>query len=76
MEEFLSEMAEILEQDQVSPADDLESFESWDSLAVLSVAALADSQFGVNMSAQEINEAKTVEDLYQRILDKKAAARS
>ncbi len=73
MDEFLSEMAEILEEDSVHPTDELDSFESWDSLAALSVAALADSSFGVNMSSQEINEATTVEDLYQRILAKRAA---
>jgi acyl carrier protein len=73
MDEFLSEMAEILEEDSVQPTDELESFESWDSLAALSVAALADSSFGVNMLSQEINAANTVEDLYQRILAKRAA---
>jgi len=73
VDEFLAEMVEILEADSVSPDDALESFESWDSLAALSVAALADVQFGVTMSAQEINEASTVEDLYQRIVVKKAA---
>ena len=73
MNEFLTEMAEILEEDAVSPGDQLEEFESWDSLAALSVAALADSQFGVIMSSQEINEAGTVEDLYKRILAKKSA---
>lgn len=73
MDKFLAEMAEILEEDAVSPTDELEQFESWDSLAALSVAALADSQFGVNMASGEINEAKTVEDLYRRILAKQAA---
>ncbi len=73
MDEFLSEMAEILEEDTVAPEAELKSFESWDSLAVLSVAALADAQFGVNISAQDINEAETVGQLYQRIVDKQAA---
>lgn len=73
MDEFLAEMAEILEEDEVSRSSELSSYESWDSLAALSVAAMADSQFGVNLSSQEINEAETVEDLYQRILAKKGA---
>ena len=68
MENFLSEMAEILEEDSVSANDELNSFESWDSLAVLSVAAMADSSFGVNISSKEINAAVTVGDLYQRLL--------
>lgn len=73
MDEFLAEMAEILEEDTVNPGDELNDFESWDSLAGLSVAALADSKFGVNMSSQEINDATTVEDLYQRIVAKQSA---
>ena len=73
MDEFLTEMAEILEEDSIDAGDTLENFESWDSLATLSVAAMADAQFGVNMTAQEINEASTIEDLYKRIVAKKAA---
>ena len=73
MDEFLTEMAEILEEDSIDAGDTLENFESWDSLAALSVAAMADVQFGVNMTAQEINEASTIEDLYKRIVAKKAA---
>lgn len=73
MDDFLAEMAEILEEDQVSPGDELNSFDSWDSLAVLSVAAFADARFGVTMTAQEISGATTVESLYQRIVDKKTA---
>lgn len=72
MDEFLREMAEILDEDSVSPDAELADFESWDSLAVLSVVALGDAEFDVNMSAQEINEAKTVADLYQRIVAKQA----
>ena len=73
MEEFLVEMAEILEEDSVGPSDELNSFSVWDSLAVLSVAALADDKFGVKMSAQEINSAITMQDLYDQIAAKKSA---
>ena len=73
MDEFLAEMTEILEEDEVSPSDELGNFESWDSLAALSVAAMADANFGVNITAQEIKSAETVEDLYKLITAKKAA---
>jgi acyl carrier protein len=73
VDEFLTEMAEILEEDSVNPTDELKSFDSWDSLAGLSVVAMADANFGVNLSAQEIQRAVTVEDLYQLITAKKAA---
>lgn len=72
MDEFLAEMAEILEEDAVGPSDELTGFESWDSLAALSVVAMADAQFGVKMSSQEVRSAETVEELYQLISAKKA----
>lgn len=70
MDEFLAEMAEILEEDSVEPDAELASFESWDSLAVLSVIAMADSNFGVTLSADEVNSAGTVADLYRVITAK------
>jgi acyl carrier protein len=73
MEEFLVEMAEILEEDTVNPSDELSDFESWDSLAGLSVVAMADANFGANIMAQDLRSAVTVEDLYQLIISKKAA---
>lgn len=73
MNDFLVEMAEILEEDAVQPSDQLDDFESWDSLAALSVVAMADAKFGVNLSAQELKRADTVEELYELITAKKAA---
>lgn len=73
MDEFLAEMAEILEEDEVAADAELASFESWDSLAVLSVLAMADSDFGVTLTADEVNDAKTVGDLHALILAKKGA---
>lgn len=73
MDEFLAEMAEILEEDAVGPADELDGFESWDSLAALSVVAMADALFGAKMSSQEVRSAETVDELYQLIAAKKAA---
>lgn len=73
MDDFLAEMAEILEEDKVAPTDDLNGFESWDSLAELSVLAMADAKFGVHLSAQDLRRATTIEDLYGLITAKQAA---
>ena len=73
LNDFLAEMAEILEEDQVGAGDELSSFESWDSLAALSVLALADSDFGVTLTSQDVNGVTTVGDLYELILAKKGA---
>ncbi|ARO56472.1 acyl carrier protein [Methylorubrum extorquens] len=72
MDEFLTEMSEILEED-VTMSDELGRFESWDSLASLSVMAMADSKFGVRIGPQELNRAMTLDQLYTLIRSKKAS---
>ncbi|CAO4180299.1 Carrier domain-containing protein [Methylorubrum aminovorans] len=72
MDEFLTEMSEILE-DDVTMSDALGKFESWDSLASLSVMAMADSKFGVKITPRDLNRAMTLEQLYALIRSKTAA---
>ena len=61
--EFYQRMAEILDAEEVSPENVLKEFDGWDSLAVLSVLAMADSKYGVSVKADEIRSVVTVEDL-------------
>ena len=65
MEDFLEQMAEIMEVDTVNPSDELTSFEAWDSLTTLSIIALADDEFSVSLTNAEIAEANTIEGLHQ-----------
>jgi acyl carrier protein len=71
MEKFLEEMAEILEVDSVKPQDNFTEFEAWDSLTQLSVIALADSRYGVTISALELKEVKDIAGIKQLIDRKK-----
>ncbi|MCL2102177.1 MAG: phosphopantetheine-binding protein [Fibromonadales bacterium] len=71
MEKFLEQMAEILEEDTVSPADVLMDFEAWDSLTRLSIIAFASETCGVTISAAELKNAETIEALYKLIEGKK-----
>ncbi|MCL1669909.1 phosphopantetheine-binding protein [Elizabethkingia ursingii] len=73
MEDFLEQIAEIMEVDSVNPSDELTSFEAWDSLTTLSIIALADDDYQVSLTNAEINDAKTIEGLYQLILSKQNA---
>jgi acyl carrier protein len=54
-------------------SDALGTFESWDSLASLSVMAMADSKFGVKITPRDLNPAMTLEQLYALIRSKTAA---
>jgi acyl carrier protein len=71
MENFLNQIAELLEVDFVNPQAEITSFDAWDSLTSLSIIALADDEYSVTISAQDILNAKTIEGLYNFILSKK-----
>jgi acyl carrier protein len=71
MNEFLLEMARILEADDVKGEDVLRDFELWDSLTVLAVLAFADEHYNVIISALEMAEIETISGLYSLIISKK-----
>ena len=48
--QFMDEIANILDVDAVEESANLREFQSWDSLAVLSIVALADSKFGFTLT--------------------------
>ena len=53
-------MAEILEVDSVDQADELKSFDTWDSLTILSIIALCDETYGVQLTADDIEGSLTI----------------
>jgi acyl carrier protein len=71
MDKFLEQMAEIFEVDSVNPEDILINFDVWDSLAQLSIIALASESYGVIISAIEVKNAQTIEGVKQLIDRKK-----
>lgn len=70
MENFESSMAELLEVESVALSDELESFEAWDSLTILSIIAFCDSDYGVPLSAEEIENSGTLLGLKEMIESK------
>ena len=67
MDDFLKEMADILDEETVMETDWLEDFSSWDSLAILSVISMADEKYGAIFSAQEIKGVATIGALFQLV---------
>ena len=61
--EFYQRLAEILDVEDVKPENVLKEFDLWDSLAILSVLAMADAKYGVSVKAEEIRSVVTAEDL-------------
>lgn len=64
-EKLISALAEALEMDasQVKPDDIFRDYENYSSLTELSVLAMLDSDFGIEIEMQEFNKYKKVEDL-------------
>ncbi|HEY2635365.1 MAG TPA: phosphopantetheine-binding protein [Steroidobacteraceae bacterium] len=63
MDDFYTKLAEILEVDRVAADDVLSEFEYWDSLTVLSVLAMLDSGYGVNLTAANLRGLKQAGEL-------------
>ncbi|MGO9008546.1 MAG: phosphopantetheine-binding protein [Bryobacteraceae bacterium] len=60
---FYQKLAEILDIEEVKPENILKDLEQWDSLAILAVLAMADSQYGVTIQAKDVRSADTAESL-------------
>ena len=70
MENFESSISEILEVDTIDLNDELESFDAWDSLAVLSIIAFCDGEYNVELSGEEIENTNTINGLKELIKSK------
>jgi len=62
-EQAIEKLCNILETPEVKDSDNLRDFEMWDSLAGLSVIAMADTLYGVTLPATELRKIITVGEL-------------
>lgn len=67
MEQFYEKLKDILEVDSIVLDDNLDDFEAWDSLSVLSIIALLDSDYGVRITANQLEEFETVKEIVDYI---------
>lgn len=69
MERFIELFAEAIEIDksEVSPDSILESFATFDSLGVVTLIAMINEEYGKAIKAEDIRNAKTVQDLVKLI---------
>ena len=71
MTAFLEQLADILEvaPGELSWGTDLRGLDTWDSLAHVSVVAMAEVEYQRKLSAQRLAACRTVEDLYKLIAE-------
>ena len=63
--EFLALMEDLIEVDPgtLARVESLGELEGWDSLAVISMIAMVDEHFGVELAGERIAQCRTVGDL-------------
>jgi acyl carrier protein len=74
MSKLYDAIAEILEVDEIDPSRPLRDYETWDSLAALSLVASVRTNFGLVISTGELQRVKTAADLEEFVRSKQAPA--
>jgi acyl carrier protein len=69
---LIQALAEALEMEAeiINPADKFRDYENYSSLTELSVLAMLDSDFGIEIEMKEFNNYRTVDDLLNLISSK------
>lgn len=74
LDTFISHFAEALETNaaELSPDTVFKDLASWDSLAALSVIAMIDEHYGVSVGGTDLEKARSLQDLWDLIAQRKA----
>lgn len=63
--EFIAELATVINEapEKLTPGAKMESFQGWDSTAVLGVIAILEGSVGIEVQPESVAECKTVQDV-------------
>jgi len=66
-DKFLTLFQETMEMEdqEISVDDKFRDYEEWDSLAVLSVLALINEEFGITLKREELDKLQTIEEMFE-----------
>lgn len=70
LKEFIEKFAEAIEvetPETITPETNFRELDEWSSLATLSVIALADEEFDVELSGNEMRNVNTIQELFDLI---------
>lgn len=73
IKEFIEKFAEIFDDTDAatfSPETKFRELDEWSSLSALGVIALADDEFDVELSGNEMRQANTIQELFDLISSK------
>ena len=68
-DEFLNDLSRLLdvEAKEITPESQLQDFRYWDSLTLVSTIGLIDQHFKVSISGLELDQCKTIHDIFALI---------
>jgi acyl carrier protein len=69
-EEFVQELIEILENEDVNENTAFRELEEWDSLAALSTISMIDGEFRVTVNNKDLRSVETVSELYDMVVSR------
>ena len=71
-EKLIASLAEALEMEttQIKTEDKFRSYENYSSLSELSILAMLDSEFGIEIEMSEFNKYLTVNDLFHLVISR------
>ena len=67
IKEFIEKFAEAIELEDatiLTPDTEFRTLDEWDSLSYLSIIAMIDEEFDVQIETPEFKQQKTIQDLY------------
>jgi acyl carrier protein len=67
MEQFKEKLVDIFEVSSISDSDIIKDFDSWDSLTLLSLIAVIDAEYNIQINAALFEEVNTIGDLLDYI---------
>ena len=71
MERFIELFAEALErEDEIKMEDEFRNYDEWSSIAYLSVIAMMDEEYDVQLSADEMRQVNTIQELFDLVSSK------
>ena len=66
VQEFLDQVAEVLEVPSVGPEDDFRQVPLWSSLAAFGILTMLEQRYGLQLGLADLQAARTVRDLAKR----------
>ena len=68
MEELLNKMADLLEVESIDPQKKFKDYKEWDSFTRLSVLAMLDADYHVQMTYEQLEAFPSIEDFCKKVL--------